>query len=132
FRHQHRTIYRPSGANLGAHAPNTIFQRIGGIDSEKFSIRHKILQMNWSDLPSLTSLRAFAAVAETKSYSRAGLGLNVSHAAISQQVRALEARLGVTLVVREGRTVRLTDAGATLASNLTKGLAAIRQGVEAL
>jgi LysR family glycine cleavage system transcriptional activator len=88
--------------------------------------------MNWSDLPSLTSLRAFAAVAETKSYSRAGLDLNVSHAAISQQVRALEARLGVTLVVREGRTIRLTDAGATLASNLTKGLAAIREGVEAL
>lgn len=88
--------------------------------------------MNWSDLPSLTSLRAFAAVAETKSYSRAGLDLNVSHAAISQQVRALEARLGVTLVVHEGRTIRLTDAGATLASNLTMGLAAIREGVEAL
>lgn len=88
--------------------------------------------MNWSDLPSLTSLRAFAAVAETKSYSRAGLDLNVSHAAISQQVRALEARLGVTLVVREGRTIRLTDAGATLATNLTKGLAAIQAGVEAL
>ena len=88
--------------------------------------------MNWSDLPSLTSLRAFAAVAETKSYSRAGLDLNVSHAAVSQQVRSLEARLGVTLVVREGRTIRLTDAGATLASNLTRGLAAIREGVEAL
>jgi LysR family transcriptional regulator, glycine cleavage system transcriptional activator len=88
--------------------------------------------MNWSDLPSLTSLRAFAAVAETKSYSRAGAGLNVSHAAISQQVRALEARLGVTLVVREGRTIKLTDAGARLASNLEKGLTAIRQGIEAL
>lgn len=88
--------------------------------------------MNWSDLPTLTSLRAFAAVAETGSYSRAGLGLNVSHAAISQQVRALEAHLGVTLVVREGRSIRLTDAGAVLAGNLAKGLAAIRDGVEAL
>jgi len=88
--------------------------------------------MNWSDLPSLTSLRAFAAVAETKSYSRAGAGLNVSHAAISQQVRALEARLGVALVVREGRTIKLTDAGARLAFNLEKGLAAIREGIEAL
>lgn len=88
--------------------------------------------MNWSDLPSLTSLRAFAAVAETRSFSRAGFGLNVSHAAISQQVRALEARLGVTLVVREGRTIRLTEAGATLACNLEKGLAAIREGIEAL
>ena len=88
--------------------------------------------MNWSDLPSLTSLRAFAAVAETRSYSRAGLDLNVSHAAISQQVRSLEARLGVTLVVREGRTIRLTDAGVALASNLERGLTAIREGVEAL
>jgi LysR family glycine cleavage system transcriptional activator len=88
--------------------------------------------MKWSDLPSLTSLRAFAAVAETRSYSRAGLGLNVSHAAISQQVRALEVRLGVALVIREGRTIRLTEAGARLASHLEKGLATIREGIEVL
>ncbi len=71
--------------------------------------------MDWSDLPSLNSLRAFAAVAETGSYSRAGTALNVSHAAVSQQVKALEARLGVTLVVREGRGITLTAEGAALA-----------------
>ena len=49
--------------------------------------------MDWSELPSLTSLRAFAALAERKSYTRAATVLNVSHAAVSQQVKALEERL---------------------------------------
>ena len=88
--------------------------------------------MTRSDLPSLNSLRAFATVAETGSYSRAGTALNVSHAAVSQQVKALEARLGVTLVAREGRGIALTAEGAALARDLATGFAAIRKGVEAL
>jgi LysR family transcriptional regulator, glycine cleavage system transcriptional activator len=88
--------------------------------------------MTWSDFPSLNSLRAFATLAETGSYSRAATALNISHAAVSQQVKALEARLGVTLVVREGRRAKLSSQGAELARHLTAGLAAIRQGVEAL
>lgn len=88
--------------------------------------------MNWTDFPSLNSLRAFAAVAETESYSRAGASLNISHAAVSQQVKALEARLGVTLVIRQGRGIKLTDEGAALACYLARGLAAIREGVESL
>jgi LysR family glycine cleavage system transcriptional activator len=88
--------------------------------------------MNWADYPSLNSLRAFAAVAETGSYSRAGVGLNVSHAAISQQVKALEARLGVTLVIRAGRGITLTNEGAALARHLARGLAVIRDGIDAL
>ena len=88
--------------------------------------------MAWADFPSLNSLRAFATVAETGSYSRAGTALNVSHAAVSQQVKALEDRLGVTLVVREGRGITLTAQGAALARDLATGFAAIREGVEAL
>jgi LysR family transcriptional regulator, glycine cleavage system transcriptional activator len=88
--------------------------------------------MGWSDLPSLNSLRAFAALAETGSYSRAGAALNVSHAAVSQQVKALEARLGATLVIREGRGITLTAEGAALARDLATGFAAISRGVEAL
>ena len=86
--------------------------------------------MTWSDLPSLNSLRAFATVAETGSYTRAGTALNVSHAAVSQQVKALEARLGMTLVTREGRGIRLTDEGVALARDLAKGFDTIRKGVE--
>ncbi len=86
--------------------------------------------MTRSDFPSLNSLRAFANVAETGSYSRAGTALNVSHAAVSQQVKALEARLGVALVVREGRGITLTAEGAALARDLATGFAAIHRGVE--
>jgi len=88
--------------------------------------------MDWSDLPSLNSLRAFAAVAETGSYSRAGAVLNVSHAAVNQQVKALETRLGVTLAVRKGRGIALTTEGAALARDLAAGFATIQRGVEAL
>jgi len=88
--------------------------------------------MNWPDLPSLNNLRAFAAVAETGSFSRAGVALNVSHAAVSQQVKALEARLGATLLVREGRGISLTEEGTKLARDLATGFAAIQRGVETL
>lgn len=88
--------------------------------------------MNRSVLPSLNSLRAFATVAEAGSYSKAGSALNVSHAAVSQQVKALEARLGVTLVTRQGRGIALTTEGEALARDLVAGFATIRRGVEAL
>lgn len=88
--------------------------------------------MDWSDLPSLNALRAFAAVAQEGSFSQAGTALNVSHAAVSQQIKALEARLGVTLVVREGRGIALTAEGEALARDLARGFAAILEGVEAL
>jgi LysR family glycine cleavage system transcriptional activator len=88
--------------------------------------------MEWSSFPSLNSLRAFAALAETGSYSRAAGALNISHAAVSQQVKALETRLGAKLVVRDGRGVKLTDQGIALARELTAGFAAILQGLENL
>ena len=88
--------------------------------------------MTWSDLPSLNSLRAFATVAETGSYTQAGTTLNVSHAAVSQQVKALEARLEMTLVTREGRGIKLTNEGAALARDLATGFDTIRKGVEVL
>lgn len=88
--------------------------------------------MIWADLPSLNALRAFATVADTGSYSRAGTVLNVSHAAVSQQVKALETRLGVTLAVRKGRGITLTTEGTALARDLAAGFATIQRGVEAL
>jgi LysR family glycine cleavage system transcriptional activator len=88
--------------------------------------------MNWSGLPSLGSLRAFAAVADAGSYTQAAAALNVSHAAVSQQVKALEERLGVALVARDGRGIALTEEGAALARDLATGFAAIARGVETL
>jgi DNA-binding transcriptional LysR family regulator len=88
--------------------------------------------MDWSHFPSLNSLRAFSAVAELGSYSRAGTVLNVTHAAVSQQIRALEAQIGVTLVVRSGRKIVLTAEGTVLARELAAGFAIISKGIDAV
>jgi len=63
------------------------------------------------DLPSLNALRAFEAAARLESVSRAGDELHVTHGAVSRQIRALEAELGVALFQRRGRGVSLTAAG---------------------
>jgi DNA-binding transcriptional LysR family regulator len=59
-------------------------------------------------------LRAFVAVGEARSFSRAADVLGVSPSALSQMVRAFEERVGVQLLNRTTRSVSLTDAGETL------------------
>lgn len=86
----------------------------------------------WRDLPSLTALRAFDATARSGSFAEAGRMLNVTHAAVTQAVRGLEAELGVQLVQRAGRTVSLTEAGEVLARALGEGFGAMVAGVAAL
>lgn len=86
--------------------------------------------LDWKTLPSLSSLRAFEAVAREGSFSGAARALNVTHAAISQQVRGLEAELGVLLARRAGRQVALTEAGRTLALGLSEGFSAVARAVE--
>ncbi|MDA7426132.1 LysR family transcriptional regulator [Thalassococcus lentus] len=88
--------------------------------------------MDWSALPPLSALRAFGAYVDTGSVSAAGAALNVSHAAVSQQLRALEAHMGVSLLDRAGRQMRLTAEGDALAKALIDGFGAIQQSVEAL
>jgi LysR family transcriptional regulator, glycine cleavage system transcriptional activator len=83
----------------------------------------------WRDLPSLSLLRAFDATAREGSFAAAGRVLNVTHAAVTQAVRALEAELGVPLVRRAGRTVALTEAGEALARALGDGLDVIEAGL---
>ncbi len=90
------------------------------------------MSIDWKTLPSLSSLRAFEVVAGEDGFSGAARKLNVTHAAISQQVRALERELGVALAVRSGRNITLTDAGATLALALTDGFSTIADVIENL
>ncbi|MFX1712703.1 LysR family transcriptional regulator [Stutzerimonas stutzeri] len=66
------------------------------------------------DLPPLNALRAFEAAARLGSLSEAARELHVTHGAISRQVKQLEEQLGVGLFLKEGRGVKLTDAGARL------------------
>ncbi|MBN8632887.1 MAG: LysR family transcriptional regulator [Rhodobacterales bacterium] len=87
---------------------------------------------DWRSIPSLTALRAFAATAELRNFSQAARVLNVTHAAVAQQVRALEEQLGRPLVQREGRGVSLTVDGEQLALALGEGFGAIQRGLEAL
>ena len=60
----------------------------------------------------LRHLRYLAAVVDQGSFTRAAQTLHVSQPALSQQIRQLEARLGVQLLDRTGRRIRATDAGA--------------------
>jgi LysR family glycine cleavage system transcriptional activator len=88
--------------------------------------------MRWRDLPSLSALRAFDATARSGSFAEAGRMLNVTHAAVTQSVRGLEAELGVQLVRRAGRTVGLTPEGERLARALDAGFGAVEAGITAL
>jgi DNA-binding transcriptional LysR family regulator len=65
-------------------------------------------------MPELAQLRTFAAVAEALSFTRAAEELGLSQQAVSKAVRALEDELGVVLLERTTREVRLTPAGDAL------------------
>lgn len=90
------------------------------------------MAINWRDLPPLSALRAFAAVAELGGFSQAARALNVTHAAVAQQVRALEALMDTPLVARDGRGMALTVEGQQLAQALADGFGTIASGVAAL
>ena len=62
-------------------------------------------------LPSLNALRAFEAAGRHLSFTRAAEELNVTPAAVGQQVRGLEDVLGTPLLLRVNRSLSLTEAG---------------------
>ena len=66
------------------------------------------------DLPPLNALRAFEAAARLNSVSQAAEQLHVTHGAVSRQLKVLEEHLGTALFVKEGRGLKLTDAGIRL------------------
>ena len=77
----------------------------------------------------LNGLLAFMTVAEKRGFSAAARALGVSASALSQSVRALEARVGTALLVRTTRSVGLTEAGERLLRRCGPGL---REAVAAL
>jgi DNA-binding transcriptional LysR family regulator len=64
---------------------------------------------------SLEQVRSFVAVAEHGHISKAAASLFLTQGAVTQQVRHFERAVGLQLLERDGRGVRLTDAGRTLA-----------------
>lgn len=83
-------------------------------------------------MPPLSALRAFAMVAESGSVVAAAARLGVTHAAVSQQIRALEKTLDLPLVSRSSRQIELTDDGRQLALGLSQGFGEIMRSVSAL
>ena len=69
-------------------------------------------------LPPLNALPSFEAAARHLSFSRAAHELHVTHGAVSRAVRNLEDRLGVQLMIRATRSVRLTPTGASYAAEI--------------
>lgn len=94
--------------------------------------------MTIPDLPPLTALRAFEAAARLSSFKAAAAELFVTPTAISHQIRQLEEHLGVRVLDRTPRAVKLTtegqwlyEASASSFSELAKAVARIRRNRDA-
>jgi len=68
---------------------------------QSFTVRHGALD----------GVETFLCVARHRSFRRAAAELGVTPSAVSQTIRALEARVGATLLIRTTRSVGLTEAG---------------------
>jgi DNA-binding transcriptional LysR family regulator len=77
-------------------------------------------------------LAVFAALAETLSFRAAAERMGVSRSAVSQAVRRLEDRMGIALVQRTTRSVRLTEAGARLHEAVGPAVSDLAAAAEAL
>ena len=77
-------------------------------------------------------LAVFAAVARERSFTRAGARLGVSPSALSQTLKALEARLGLRLLTRTTRSVAPTEAGERLLQTIAPRFEEIEAALVAL
>ncbi len=80
-------------------------------------------------LPPFFALRALEAAARRRSYSRAAEELAVTHGAVSQQIRKLEAELGARLFERRGNSMIPTPAAARLAGEVGAAMATLQDAV---
>ena len=84
------------------------------------------------DLPPLNWLRSFEASARLGSYTAAAGELNITQSAVSQQIKLLEAHLQEALFYREGRKMRLTDAGLDYVYFVREAFDLIRMGTRSV
>jgi LysR family glycine cleavage system transcriptional activator len=75
-----------------------------------------------SDFPPIASLRSFEAVARLGSVTQAAKEMNVTHSAISQQIKILEELVGVKLFIRHGRGVQISEEGRLYALQIREAL----------
>ena len=83
------------------------------------------------DARELDGIPAFLLVAEHRSFRAAAAELGVSPSALSQTIRALEARLGIALFHRTTRSVGLTEAGVLFLERARPAMVGFREALEA-
>ncbi|MBK4998118.1 LysR family transcriptional regulator [Pseudomonas sp. S31] len=83
-------------------------------------------------LPSLNALRVFEVVARHLNFRLAAEELGVTQAAVAQQIRGLEANLGLPLFERQARGLALTDAGLGYSGSVRGALAMIDEATRLL
>jgi LysR family glycine cleavage system transcriptional activator len=83
-------------------------------------------------LPPMQALRAFEAAARLHSLTKAAQSLSLTHGAISHQIKALEGDLGVRLIERAGRGIRLTDEGDRFARRVRTAFAELTTAITEL
>ncbi|MGJ7040645.1 LysR family glycine cleavage system transcriptional activator [Shinella sp. BE166] len=83
-------------------------------------------------LPSLNALRVFEVVTRHLNFRLAAEELAVTQGAVAQQVRGLEAELGLKLFDRQPRTLALTEAGRSYVANVRRAFELIAEATEAL
>lgn len=79
---------------------------------------------------SLPALKAFESAARLGSFKAAAAELSISPTAVSHHINNLEQRLSVSLFVRSGRKVALTDIGQELAAGASQGFQMIDAAIE--
>lgn len=83
-------------------------------------------------LPSIKCIEAFEAAAKHLNFTRASAELNLTSAAVSQRIAALESDLGYALFQRNGPKLRLTEAGELSRPILLQSLSQIRSAIGSL
>ncbi|MEQ8441965.1 MAG: transcriptional regulator GcvA [Alphaproteobacteria bacterium] len=83
-------------------------------------------------MPPLSALKAFEAAARHMSFRAAADELNVTHSAVSHQIKSLEEFLDVALFLRGGRAVKLTEEGRLLFPVLRDSFDNIAAGTDLL
>lgn len=84
------------------------------------------------DMPPLSALRAFEATARLGSVTAAARELNVTHGAISRQLRSLDEHFGTALFAKAGRGLKLTDQGERLQHGVGEAFSRLRDSCASL
>lgn len=84
----------------------------------------------YARLPPLNALKAFEAAGRLLSVKKAAAELNVTPAAVSHQIKALEDFLGVKLFLRRNRALELTEAARACLPKLREGFDSLVQAVD--